>query len=765
MENIVVKELNNGLKLAVWEDHNCNVVELRIYVKTGSVYEQEYPGAGISHFLEHVTAEGPTLKKSKKEVDELMMRFGNAFNAYTSKDHTCYYITTTNEFYKEALELLGELVFENKITEEAFLREKGVILREIEKSMEEPDSYIHRMTSENLYKVHPAGFPVIGYNVLFEKITLSDLKGYYIKKYVPNNAVVVVGGDVEPDEIQKIIDNKFGDYKRNFYSVPPLPEEPEILNTREKCGFRDIEGVYMNLSWLTIPLFHPDLYSLDLLSEVLSLGRNARLNRILKEEKQIVNHIDSYSYTPTYGKGEFTISVRFKDSDKKEVEKTVLDVIGEIQKHGVSKEELERAKKLAVSTYLFGRTSITDNTARIGIDITTTGDEKFSYRYYENLKKVTSQDIQKAAQKYLNRSYARTLIIPKDETVKSYRGKEEIMSLTPKKIVLDNGIRVILKKVPGISVVNYAVYSLGGLTYDKHYNIPGLFNFFGSMLSQGTKKYNREELAHEFEKRGAGFNTDSGNNTFFIEAASLTEDYREIIELIGEIVLNPSFEEEEIKKLKKFTIQAIQQQKNDWQQEAFLNYKKHIFPADMPYVYSDLGTTESVKGITREVLMKVHKDFVLPSNMVISIVGDFDEDDMESKIKKVFSKFIGSKNTLPDYDEKILQLDKSITQNYSTGKELTVIFSGFPTVTIFDTRKRVLLDIIDAMISGSGYPSGWLHERLRGEKLVYVTHAYNLNFLKSGCFTMFAATNPEQMAKTLTVVEGVFKDLRDGKIY
>ena len=93
------------------------------------------------------------IKRSKREVDELIIKYGNAFNAYTSKDHTCYHITTTSDFYKEALVLLGELVFENKITSEAFARERGVILREIEKSKEEPDSYLHRLTCENLYKV------------------------------------------------------------------------------------------------------------------------------------------------------------------------------------------------------------------------------------------------------------------------------------------------------------------------------------------------------------------------------------------------------------------------------------------------------------------------------------------------------------------------------------------------------------------------------------------------------------------------------------
>jgi zinc protease len=763
MENIKIKNIDNGLKLAVWEDHRSNVVEIRIYIKTGSVYEQEYPGSGISHFLEHITAEGPTLKKSRKEVDDLMIKFGNAFNAYTSKSHTCYHITTTGEFYREAVELLGELVFENKITEEAFKREKGVIQREIEKSDEEPVSYLYRLASENLYKVSPAKFPVIGYKELLRQISMDNLINYYNKKYVPNNAVVVVGGNVDAAEVISLVNEKMGVYKRNFYETPALPAEPEILNIREMQGVKDVEGTYLNLSWQTISVFHPDLYALDLLSEVLSSGRNARLDRILKEKKQLVNSIDSYSHTPSYGKGDFTITSRFKDSEIAEVEAAILDIVEDIKKNGVSKKEIERAKKLAVSGYLFEKTSISGNTSKIGVDLITTNDENFSYNYVENLKKVTPEDIKRAANKYLSKSnYARTMIVSK-QNKKGLEKEENVRESQVKKITLDNGIRVILKDISDVSVVNYAVFFKGGQTYDKIYNQPGVFSFYGSMLSKGTKKYSREELAEEFEKLGAGFSTSSGNNTFYVKAASLTEDYGKIIDLVNEIITNPAFDEEEIKKLKKFTIQAIEQQKNDWQKEAYLNYKKHIFPEDTPYVYSSLGTIESVKGIDSEMLRKVHDEFVHPSNMVVSIAGDFDVAAMEKKLRVVFSKLKDSEKNIPDYNKEILQLDKSITENYKTAKDLAVIFMGFPTVTVFDVNTRVTLDIVDSIISGSGYPSGWLHDRLRGEQLVYVVHAYNLNYIKSGCFTIFAATNPMQLKQSLEVINGVLNDLKNGK--
>ncbi|MFW6129535.1 MAG: M16 family metallopeptidase [Atribacterota bacterium] len=762
--NILEDELDNGMKTVIWENHSSDVVELRVYVKAGSVYENEYPGSGVSHFLEHLTAEGPTKKKTKKQVDALLEKFGNAFNAYTSKDHTCYHITTTKKFYKEALVLLGELVFENKITKKAFQRERGVIQREIEKSLQEPHRYLYRLTSKNIYKQHPARFPVIGELALFKKLTIKDIKSYYNEKYVPNNSVVVIGGNISTREAEEYVKKVYGKYKRNFYQTPVLAQEPDFVSKRGKTGYRDIQGKYLNLSWLTIPIDHKDLYALDLLSEILTSGKNSRMNRIIKEDKQLVNSINSYSHTPEYGKGDFTVTARFEQSSLQEVEKAIFEVIVDIQKNGVTDEELEVAKKLALSEHLFGKTSITKNTSSIGIDVVTTDDVNFSDQYVDLLRKVKEDEVKQAADKYLNlNKFAKTVLMPGHKKEKSQVPEDKKEDQKIKKIELNNGITVILKNIPGISVVNYSVFLKGGLTFDKIYNIPGLFNFFGTMITRGTENYSREELAQEFENRGASFSSSSGNNTFYLKVNSLSKDVERMLELINEILYRPAFPEKEIVKVKKFIKQSILQQRNNWQKEAFLNFKKHIFPSDLPYTYSRLGTTTSVENLDRKDLVKVYGNFVIPTNTVISVVGDFKLGDIEKKIKEKFSDIDIKGKNIPDYKSKILDIKKSIRKEYNTGKDLATIFIGYPTVTIMDHEERAVLDVVDTIISGRKYPGGWLHKRLRGKKLVYVVHAYNINMLKSGCFTIFAATNPDKLKKCIKVIEDSIDDLKKGK--
>ncbi|MEA3506672.1 MAG: insulinase family protein, partial [Elusimicrobiota bacterium] len=544
--NIERKYYDNGLEaVAVQSSAAEDIVEIRIYVKTGSVYEDGYYGSGISHFLEHLTAEGPTEKKKKKEIDLLIEKFGNHFNAYTTKDHTCYYITTTKKFYPQALKLLGELVFENKITEEAFKRERGVIQREIEKSLEEPDRYLHRLTSENLYRVHPSRYPVIGHRELFEKITFGDIKNYYARRYRPDNAFIVIGGQLDAATVFKEVREAAGSYKRGFSELPVLPEEPLLTSVRERKGFRDIEGGYLDISWLTIPIDHKDLYALDLLSEILSSGRNSRLNKIIKEEKELVNSIGSYSYTPSYGRGNFTVNARFKDAEPEEIERNILEIIEEIKESGVTKKEMERAKKMAQSDYLFGQTSISGITSRVGIDILSTSNEYFSRHYLRNLKKVTAEEVRGAALKYLPMDrYARTVLLPEGSL---FEEKKSTAPASPsaEKIKLKNGLTVILRNIPGISVINYDFFFKGGVTYDKIFETPGLFNFMSSMMERGTKNYGRVELNEKFEERGASFSVSSGNNTFYVKGSSLKEDSGYILKLLKEIVYEPSFDEGE----------------------------------------------------------------------------------------------------------------------------------------------------------------------------------------------------------------------------
>src|SRR4029453_3499997 len=160
--------LDNGLTGLIEENHANPVVAVEVFVRTGSIYEQEYLGSGISHFFEHIIHGGTTSTRSEAESRRLLEAIGNNSNAYTTTDHTAYYINTTTEHWTTALELLADWMLHSTIEEEAFVREKGVGQRGPEQGLDDPQRRLYETAQETRFKVHPTRYPVIGYKELVQ---------------------------------------------------------------------------------------------------------------------------------------------------------------------------------------------------------------------------------------------------------------------------------------------------------------------------------------------------------------------------------------------------------------------------------------------------------------------------------------------------------------------------------------------------------------------------------------------------------------------
>ena len=167
--------LDNGLTVLIEENHANPVVAVEVFVRTGSIYEQEYLGSGISHFFEHIIHGGTTSTRSEAESRRLLEAIGNNSNAYTTVDHTAYYINTTTEHWRTAVELLADWMLHSSITPEEFEREKGVVQRELEQDLDNPEQMLAQIAMETRFQVHPARYPVIGYKELVQKVTRDDL--------------------------------------------------------------------------------------------------------------------------------------------------------------------------------------------------------------------------------------------------------------------------------------------------------------------------------------------------------------------------------------------------------------------------------------------------------------------------------------------------------------------------------------------------------------------------------------------------------------
>jgi zinc protease len=214
----VIATLDNGLSVVVVENHASPVVAVRIYVRAGSIYEGDHLGQGMSHYLEHTLGEG-TPTRTKDEIDSLIESIGNDSNAYTSLDHCCYHITTAAKYWKTALDILGDYVFNANFPQEAVDTQKGVILREIALTQDRTEDRVYWLFAQTMFHVHPARYPVIGFENRFVGTTRDDLVAYHAEWYVPDNAIVAIAGDVSPDEA-------IAQCRETLQSIPRRPPPP-----------------------------------------------------------------------------------------------------------------------------------------------------------------------------------------------------------------------------------------------------------------------------------------------------------------------------------------------------------------------------------------------------------------------------------------------------------------------------------------------------------------------------------------------------------
>ncbi len=291
------KELSNGLTAIVSENHSMPLASVHVCVKTGSAREGSFEGAGISHFLEHMIFKG-TDTLSPGSIGKKIKDMGGKTNAYTSFDYTVYHITAPSRHIKEMVNILSEQLMNASLDSQEFEKEREVILKEINMSLDDPDKYFARLIFSTAFVTHPYRHPVIGYEELFRKISRNELLQYYKRNYVPNNMVLVTQGDFNQYSVMEMVEESFGKYPRGHAIPLNRPIEPAQTGPRGKEEGFGVELARLAMGFHGPDIASQDLYAMDVLSVVLGQGEGSILYRKLREDKELVYSIEAWSYTP-----------------------------------------------------------------------------------------------------------------------------------------------------------------------------------------------------------------------------------------------------------------------------------------------------------------------------------------------------------------------------------------------------------------------------------------------------------------------------------
>jgi zinc protease len=758
-------QLRNGMRVLIRENHASRVVSTQIMVKAGSIYEGKYSFAGLSHYLEHVVAGGSTRSFTEVEAQKILKSLGGASNAYTSYDRTVYFINTTGEHYRKALELLFSYVSESLLEPSEVRREKAVIQQEYKLGETDGGRQLWKLFSRTAYLEHPIRHPVIGYEDVFVTITRDDLLDYYRQRYAPQNMIVTIVGDVQTAEALKKVLELSKNMVRTF--DPPLVLKTEPTQTTPRWvekSFPPARLTTMILGFHTVPLNHPDLYPLDVMAIILGQGRTSRLYLGLKDREDLVLSVSASSWTPSYAPGLFNFSFTL---DGKKIEATlaaVWDEVALIQKKLVKKSELEKAKRQIIADFTFSKQSAAGMASSLATSYAATGDPYFDSLYVERIKAVSREDIRRVARTYLRKD-ASTVSILSPPRKPSEKPKNVLQSPAAKirKATLDNGLTLLLKRNPSVPIVNFQLFGLGGQRFEPK-DLTGISSFTTELLTKGTKSRSKGDIAATIENLGGSLDSGSGRNTYYVSLSVLKNDADIGLELLADVLQNPSFPEKEIEKQRADTLLAIRRLDESWEREVTRVFRKHYY-LHHPYGNDIIGTEEAVNKMSRADIMNFYQQMIMPNNAVLAVFGDIEPEEMVDKVKSALGKWQPGEVAEPDISKTVTPLTRNEQIKKQTDKVSAAIHLGTNGITV-DDPERPALDVIDAVLSGIGYPSGWLHESLRGgnRSLVYVIHAFPRSGIDGGHFGIITQTTMANYEKVVEIILAKLKKIQQQQL-
>ncbi len=402
-------KLSNGVTVVIKKDDSVPVASVNVWVKTGSINEKSFQ-SGLSHFIEHLMFKG-----SRNYQGDLMTRnvekMGGIINAATSKEYTCYYIDIQKDGCIEALKMLADTVSNPMFPPEEIEQERKVVVEEIQRHKDSPQSMLFEYFMETLYKNSDYKNSIIGSSDVIKNISRDEIIKYYKIHYVPQNIFVAVVGDFDKEQVLATIEDTFGKFEKGT-----APAEPVIIETSDKVtDFNAKEKTvhtYLLAGFKGPDMASDDIYVADVALSILGSGKSSRLYRVLKEEKNIVFSISS-SFMTLRGTGSAFISAVFEPSKYKEAVEAVENELDKFTKEGPTEAELKKIKTNIKSSWIFGLQTFSDQAGQLGYWYSQGHPEKFE-NYLKNVDKITVDDVKKFMNKYYSKEkMSKVSICPK----------------------------------------------------------------------------------------------------------------------------------------------------------------------------------------------------------------------------------------------------------------------------------------------------------------------------------------------------------------
>jgi zinc protease len=658
--------LPNGLDVILVEDHRLPIVAVNIWYHVGPA--NEAPGlTGFAHLFEHMMFAG-SRHLPRGLADRLLEGAGATdSNGSTDYDRTNYYDSVPSNQLELALwvhaDRMGYLL--DVLDQAALSNQQDVVRNERRQSVENrPYGIVEEAMNHALFpKKHPYYASVIGSHADIQSAKLADVRDFFKRYYGPNNASIVIAGDIDKARTRALVARYFGSFKRSPPVAHPQVATPPLAREQRLVVHDRVELPRVYMAWLTPPAYQPGDAELAVTAQILAGGKSSRLYKNLVYERQIAQEASATQNSEALASTFIVDATARPGSDLAEIETAIDAELQQLRDVGPSDAEVERARNTIETAMLTSIEKLGGNGLANQINQYNQylGDPGYLPKDIERLRRVGAADVRRVAQAWLRRN-ARVVVegvpgkpdlgpdvpapAPPRVTVaakaaginrdEAWRSKPPRPGPAPRftlpqgtSFKLPNGLTVIHYHNPGLPLVAAELVVKSGSDANPD-DQPGLAGYTADMLEEGTATRSAPRIADEIAHLGAFLGSASSADASTVSLVSLRSTFAQALDLMADVVQHPAFPTAEVERQRASRIGELAQQRDDPALVAAVAGSGALYGKRHPYGYGQLGTEQSIRATTRDDLYQFWRRHYVPANAALIVSGDIGEDELRS---------------------------------------------------------------------------------------------------------------------------------------
>jgi zinc protease len=647
--------LQNGLTLIVHEDRKAPIVAVNVWYHVGS--KNEKPGkTGFAHLFEHLMFNGS--ENFNDDWFKAMARVGATdLNGTTNADRTNYFQNVPKEALDLALwmesDRMGHLL---GVVDQARLDEqRGVVQNEKRQGENQPYGVTRQLLTENTYpREHPYSWTTIGSMEDLNAASLDDVREWFRTYYGAANAVLVIAGDVTAADVRARVERYFG----WIPAGPPVAKQTSWIAKMEGTHRQRVEDrvpqARIYKVWNVPPIGSPELDSLDLVSDVLSSGKNSRLYKRLVYDDQLATDVSASILPREIGSQFWIVATAKPGQSLSAVERALDEELALLIRSGPSADELARVK----AAYLGGFVRGIERIGGFGgkSDVLAQGEvyqgNPAAYRTtLARHERASADEVRKAASDWLSdgvfvlevHPFARhtTTAESIDRKTLPYPGAIQGASFPARqRATLSNGLDLIVVERPGVPLVRFDLVVDAGFASDRSAS-PGTASLVMDMLDEGTTTRDALRISGELQHLGASLATGANLDVSTITMSALRDRVDDSLAVFADVALNPAFAQPDLERLKAQTLAAIEREMVNPTQMGLRVLPALLYGPDHAYgnPLTGSGTAESVRALTRDELVRYHQTWFKPDHSTLVVVGDTTMEAIRPTLERLFASW------------------------------------------------------------------------------------------------------------------------------